>query len=98
MKQRKKPEWDYEGKDFIVVKDYRIAEKLSTAKIKSLEGKLIIVAPDGLEFVPLEELKKLKVITQELHRTRDEAIEETIDRIFRVLSEILPKLKAERKG
>ena len=47
-------------KDYIVVKDYKIAQELiKNYTGKSLKGKWIIIAPDGIKFVSKEEIKKL---------------------------------------
>lgn len=61
-----------EGKDFIVVKDLKTAEGLLKNKIPSLRGKYIIIAPDGLEMVSLEDLLKLPQISSELTRQKEE--------------------------
>ena len=63
------------GKDFIVVKDHKTAEELFKSRIPSLEGMYIIVAPDGLEFVSLDDLKKLPQVSTLIQDREKKAVE-----------------------
>lgn len=57
------------GKDFIVVESFEIAEGLIKHNgPKSLAGKYIIVAPQGLEFVDVEDLMKLPKLREALKK------------------------------
>lgn len=60
MKNKQTIDERIEYKDFIVVKDFETATALATLKNppKSLRGKYIIVAPNGLEFMSEKDLIK----------------------------------------
>lgn len=72
-----------EEKDFIVVKDTETAEALLRKPIPSLKGKYIIVAPDGLEMVSMEDLKQLpqvkKYLDEYTNRLKEEQITLTVE-------------------
>ena len=66
-------------RDYIVVKDRKVAKDLVTKyKGKDLRGKWIIIAPNGLEFVSEEDIKRLPVI-QKLKQQHAKEIEELND-------------------
>ena len=48
------------GSDFIVIRDESMMQSLRDLKNppESLKGKLIIVAPDGVEFIGIQELER----------------------------------------
>jgi hypothetical protein len=61
-----------DNKDYIVVKTHEETFALTRDyKGKDLQGKYVIVAPDGLEFISKEELMKLPAVLSALQE-RDE--------------------------
>ena len=75
--------------DYIVVKDFETAEKLSKSKIPSLRGKWIIVAPDGLKFLRKEDLSHLpqvKEIRSLAFKEGEEAMRKKIVSEFKKIS------------
>lgn len=78
-------------KDYIVVKTVEEAESLVKIEPapKSLRGKWIIIAPNGLKFVSKEDIEKLPQIKSLLSQAKEKAVEEYKQKVLEIIGEMV---------